>query len=98
MQSATANSFFLVLEKKTVCSSATSALSCIIVYKRSAVYGQAISGIASYGITAQIFDVQGLLLKTVLLYNEKTQIDVSNLAKGFYIVKVGSEAKKLVVK
>ena len=50
------------------------------------------------GITAQIYDVQGLLLRTEQLYNEKTQIDISNLAKGFYIVKIGKEAKKLIVK
>jgi hypothetical protein len=45
----------------------------------------------------QIYDVQGLLLKTVPLYNEKTLIDISTLAKGFYIVKIGNEAKKLIV-
>jgi len=50
------------------------------------------------GVTAQVYDVQGLLLKTVQLYNEKTQIDISNLTKGFYIVKIGKEAKKLIVK
>ena len=50
------------------------------------------------GITAQIYDVQGLLLKTISLTTEKTQIDISNFAKGFYIVKIGKEAKKLIVK
>jgi hypothetical protein len=49
------------------------------------------------GMTAQIFDVQGLLIKSVQLNNEIMQIDVSNLAKGFYIVKVGNDAKKLIV-
>ena len=52
----------------------------------------------SKGITAQIFDVQGLLLKTVQLFDEITQIDISNFAKGFYIVKIDKEAKKLIVK
>jgi hypothetical protein len=50
------------------------------------------------GVTAQIFDVQGLLLKTEILYTEKTRIDISNFTKGFYIVKIGKEAKKLIVK
>jgi hypothetical protein len=48
--------------------------------------------------TAQIYSIQGLLLKTMQLNSEKTQIDISDLAKGLYIVKVGSEAKKLIVR
>ncbi|MCL2290249.1 MAG: InlB B-repeat-containing protein [Bacteroidetes bacterium] len=56
------------------------------------------SDLTSSGVTAQIYDVQGLLLKTVQLYTEKTKIDISNLTKGFYIVKIGKEAKKLIVK
>jgi len=50
------------------------------------------------GIAVQIYDVQGLLLKRLPIYDEKTQIDISNLAKGFYIVKIGNEAKKLIIK
>jgi len=50
------------------------------------------------GVIAKIYDAQGLLLKTISLSAEKTQIDVSNLAKGFYIVKIGNEAKKLIIK
>jgi len=50
------------------------------------------------GIAVQIYDVQGLHLRTEQLYAEKTQIDISNFAKGFYIVKIGKEAKKLIVK
>jgi len=50
------------------------------------------------GTTAQIFDVQGLLMKTEILYHEKTRIDISNFVKGFYIVKIGKEAKKLIIK
>jgi len=49
-------------------------------------------------LAAQIFDAKGLLIKSVQLNNEKTQIDISNLAKGFYIVKIGYETKKLIVK
>jgi len=56
------------------------------------------SELTAKGITVQIFDVQGMLLKTEQLYNEKTQIDISSLAKGFYIVKINKEAKKLIVK
>jgi len=56
------------------------------------------STVTSKGVVAQIFDVQGLLLKTEILYNEKTHIDISNLAKGFYIIKIDKEAKKLIVK
>jgi M6 family metalloprotease-like protein len=47
-------------------------------------------------IPVQIFDIQGLLLKTIYVNNEKTAIDISNFAKGFYIVMVGNEAKKLI--
>jgi len=50
------------------------------------------------GIPVQIYDAQGLLIKTLQLYDEKTKIDISNLSKGFYIVKIGNEAKKLIVK
>ncbi|MDR2972435.1 MAG: M6 family metalloprotease domain-containing protein [Bacteroidales bacterium] len=57
-----------------------------------------VSEVTAKGVTAQIYDVQGLLLKTIMLYEEKTQIDISNLVKGFYIVKIGKEAKKLVVR
>jgi hypothetical protein len=50
------------------------------------------------GITAQIFDSRGLLIKTWQLYKEYTQMDISDLPRGFYIVKIGNEAKKLIVK
>jgi hypothetical protein len=49
-------------------------------------------------VTVQIFDAQGLLVKKIQLYDRKTQIDVSNFPKGFYIVKIDKEAKKLIVK
>jgi hypothetical protein len=54
--------------------------------------------LSSTSVLVQIFDVQGLLMKTQPLFNEKTQIDISNLSKGFYIVKIGNEAKKLIIK
>ena len=50
------------------------------------------------GLSAQFFNIQGALLKTLPLNNEKTQIDISDLAKGFYVIKVGYEAKKLIVR
>jgi len=49
-------------------------------------------------VYAHIYDVQGFLLKSVAVNNEKTSMDISNLAKGFYIVKIGNEAKKLIIK
>jgi len=51
-----------------------------------------------HGISAQFFDAKGMLIKSIPLNSEKTQIDISNLAKGFYIVKVENEVKKLIVK
>ena len=56
------------------------------------------ASLSSSGITAQIFDVQGLLIKTIQLFDEIIRIDISNFAKGFYIVKIDKEAKKLIVK
>jgi len=52
----------------------------------------------SRSVFAHIYDVQGFLLKSVAVNNERTSIDISNLAKGFYIVKIGNEAKKLIIK
>jgi len=52
----------------------------------------------SNSVYAHIYNVQGLLLKTVAVNNERTNIDISSLAKGFYIVKIGNEAKKLIIK
>jgi len=49
-------------------------------------------------LSVQIYDIEGLLVRSVLLTNGETKIDVSNLSKGFYIVKVGNEAKKLIIK
>jgi len=37
-------------------------------------------------------------MKTEILYHEKTRIDISNFVKGFYIVKIGKEAKKLIIR
>ena len=55
-------------------------------------------GLLSNEITAQIFDIRGLLMQTVKIYDEKTSIDISNLAQGLYFVKIGNEAKKLIIK
>jgi len=51
-----------------------------------------------YGVGAHFYDAKGLLIKSMRLNSVKTQIDISNLSKGFYIVKVGNEAKKLIIK
>jgi M6 family metalloprotease-like protein len=56
------------------------------------------SELNSNGVIAKIYNAQGLLIKTIHLKNEKTSVDVSNLAKGFYIIKIGNEAKKLIIK
>jgi len=50
------------------------------------------------GINAYVYNIQGLLLKTLQLNYEKTQLDISNLAKGMYVVRVEYDAKKLIVK
>jgi M6 family metalloprotease-like protein len=49
-------------------------------------------------IIAKIFDIQGLLLKTIRISNEKTSIDISDLAQGTYFVTIGNETKKLIIK
>jgi M6 family metalloprotease-like protein len=54
--------------------------------------------LAMQGVAAQIYNIQGMLLKTLQLNNQTTQMDISNLAKGMYIVKVLHDAKKLIVK
>jgi len=56
------------------------------------------AGLSMSGLNAFVYNIQGLLVKTLQLNNEKTQFDISNLAKGMYFVKVGYDAKKLIVK
>jgi len=42
-------------------------------------------------VSLKIYDVQGRLVKDEFLYNLDTQIDVSDLAKGVYIISVDEE-------
>jgi hypothetical protein len=45
----------------------------------------------------QIMNLQGQTVYAFQVYNPETRIDVSHLAKGFYIVKAGTSVGKLVV-
>ena len=68
------------------------------LYKLSLPHSASSAVFDMHGISAQFFDAKGMLIKSIPLNSEKTQIDISNLAKGFYIVKVENEVKKLIVK
>ena len=50
------------------------------------------------GKSANIFDVWGKQVKSVIVSNEKIQVDVSGLTEGVYVVYVGEKTKKLVIK
>ena len=50
------------------------------------------------GKTANIFDVWGKQVKSVIVSNEKMQVDVSGLTEGVYVLHVGEKTKKLIVK
>ncbi|MCL1850925.1 MAG: T9SS type A sorting domain-containing protein [Bacteroidetes bacterium] len=56
------------------------------------------AALAKSTVTAQIYNTQGALLKNLQLYSRKTQIDISNLSKGLYLVKIANDTKKLIVK
>ena len=45
--------------------------------------------------TIQIFDVQGKLVSTKIV-NERGTIDLSELNKGVYVIKIGEYAKRVV--
>ena len=53
--------------------------------------------LAMQGATAHIYTLQGLLIKTIQINEEKTQIEISNLSRGIYFVKIGCETKKVVI-
>ena len=55
-------------------------------------------GLLSGEITAQIFDIRGVLLQTIKIYDEKTLVDISNLSEGLYFVQIGNYAKKIIIK
>ncbi|MDR2915272.1 MAG: T9SS type A sorting domain-containing protein [Tannerella sp.] len=50
------------------------------------------------GKIANLFDVSGKLVKSMLISDEKTQVDVAGLSSGIYILKVSDKTKKLVIK
>ena len=53
---------------------------------------------ARVGSSVNLYDMGGKVVRTVVATGNDTQINVSGLAKGVYIVKVGDEAKKLMNK
>ncbi|MCL2246705.1 MAG: M6 family metalloprotease domain-containing protein [Lentimicrobiaceae bacterium] len=64
-------------------------------YLEIALTGEALT---MQNINAQFFDLKGGLIKSFPINSNKMQIDISNLSKGFYVVKIGYESKKLIVK
>ena len=50
------------------------------------------------GKVAYILDVWGKQVKSVIVSNEKTQVDISGLPGGVYVLYVGEKTKKLVIK
>ena len=44
----------------------------------------------------QIFDVNGKLMLSMSLNSEKQSVDISNLAKGIYFVKIGEQTERFV--
>lgn len=50
------------------------------------------------GKTADIFDIYGRPVKTILVNNEKMQIDATGLSSGIYILKVGDKNAKFVIR
>ena len=53
---------------------------------------------ALVGKTANIFDVYGNFVKSVIVNSEKTQISVNGMSGGIYVLQIGDKTKKLVVK
>ena len=53
---------------------------------------------ALVGKPANIFDVWGKHVKSVIVNSEKMQIDVNGLPGGVYVLHVGEKTKKLVIK
>ena len=53
---------------------------------------------AFVGKTANIFDVFGAFVKSVVVSGEKTQVNVNGLSKGVYVLQVADKTKKLIIK
>ena len=50
------------------------------------------------GKTASVFDVYGNFIKSVVVNNEKIQVDVSGISGGIYVLQIGDKTKKFIVK
>lgn len=50
------------------------------------------------GKTAGIFDIYGKPVKSVVVQNEKTQVNVSGLSGGIYVLKIDDKSAKFVIK
>jgi hypothetical protein len=50
------------------------------------------------GKTMQLFDMTGVQVKMMAVQNQKTQVDISGLSSGVYILRIGDITKKLIVK
>ena len=49
------------------------------------------------GKTANIFDAWGQQVKSVIVKDVKTQVDINGLKSGVYVLRIGENSKKLVV-
>ena len=51
-------------------------------------------------LTAEIFNIKGLLIKSIILQSEKTEMQIDDLKSGLYLLKIQSPhgiiAKKIV--
>ena len=50
------------------------------------------------GKTAGIFDIYGSFVKSVVVNSEKTQVNVSGISGGIYVLKIGDKTKKFIIK
>ncbi len=48
------------------------------------------------GLTAQVYDISGKLIQAQTIRNTITQINISKLEKGIYILKIGNTTQRLV--
>lgn len=53
---------------------------------------------APKGSVVSLYNMEGKMLRTVTAQGEDTQISVSGLTKGVYIIKVGNQSKKIMNK
>ena len=50
------------------------------------------------GNTANIYDVYGNFVKSLVATDEKTQVNVNGLSGGIYVLQIGDKTKKLVIR